>query len=214
VHVRPGTADVWAIGDTLLPPVHLPPEELCQDRPLRAVLDLGANIGLSMAHIAVLHPGARIVGVELDRDNARMAALNVASWDDRCEVLHGAAWHEDGTVQYSRQLGREMALAAAADEGDESAPAFSVAKLIERAAVDGRVDYMKMDIEGAEADVLRHGEAWAHRVRGISVEVHEPYTLDDCQSALESLGFQTRSDHRGTDATGGKPVVVGIRPPA
>ena len=40
------------------------------------------------------------------------------------------------------------------------------------------------------------GDAWTSRVRTIAVEVHEPYTVADCERDLRELGFETRVDPR------------------
>ena len=43
----------------------------------------------------------------------------------------------------------------------------------------------------------RHlGTGWAPRVRTITVEVHEPYTIAECERDLRALGFTTRADPR------------------
>src|SRR3954452_12438741 len=94
---RPGTTDAVSLRDTFRDRVHVPPPELEPDR-IRHIVDLGVNIGATMAHNAVLHPGARIVGVELDPRTAELARLNVAAWADRCQVLQGAVWVADGEV--------------------------------------------------------------------------------------------------------------------
>ncbi|MGH2876326.1 MAG: FkbM family methyltransferase, partial [Solirubrobacteraceae bacterium] len=53
------------------------------------------------------------------------------------------------------------------------------------------VDFVKMDIEGAEREVLRQETAWASKVRSIGVEVHPPYTVEQCEHDLRDLGFRT-----------------------
>jgi hypothetical protein len=58
------------------------------------------------------------------------------------------------------------------------------------------VDYAKMDIEGAEREVLRSGQSWAPRVRAIKVEIHPPYTAQACEDDLRALGFETQIEHR------------------
>jgi hypothetical protein len=62
---------------------------------------VGANIGLTMADMAVRFPRARLVGIELDADNVFLAKANLAPWRDRCEVVHAAAWTSDTEVFYA-----------------------------------------------------------------------------------------------------------------
>ena len=77
VLVRPSTSDVDTVWGTFAGAYHRPPAEALEHGP-RLVWDLGANIGLTMADLAERHPGARVVGVELDSENAALARLNVA----------------------------------------------------------------------------------------------------------------------------------------
>jgi FkbM family methyltransferase len=78
---------------------HLPSPEVHAPR---IIWDLGANIGLTVAHLAFRFPHARVLGVELDEENVALARRNVAPWADRCGVIHAAVWPSDGEVQYRR----------------------------------------------------------------------------------------------------------------
>jgi FkbM family methyltransferase len=169
---------------------HLPPAQV---RDPMSILDLGANIGLTVAHFAVIYPNARILGVELDEENAALAARNVAPWSPRVGIRHGAVWTHNGVVRYSARPGEEFGLriAGGGEERatDRSAPAFALAGLVEQlAGPAGRVDYVKMDVEGAEAELLA-APGWSERVGHIMVEVHEPYTVERCSADLRRLGF-------------------------
>lgn len=212
VAVRPCTADLWAI-EALLPPVHLPPEQIARQGVAR-IWDLGANIGLTMSHLALSCPDAEIVGVELDAENAALCRRNVAPWAARCRVIEAAVWERDGEIVYAGEDGGELGLAVAgdSDSGAEGlrAEALTLNSLLSES--DDPVDYVKMDIEGAERHVLRANTQWAERVRSIKVEVHPPYTVQDCQRDLEALGFQTSIDPLYRPEAGGMPPVVGVKP--
>jgi FkbM family methyltransferase len=202
---------VWALPDTFLPAEHLPPREL-EPTSVRTIWDLGANVGASMAHLAVLHPQARVLGVELDEQNAALCRRNIAPWSDRCELIVGAVWTADGEVPYRRD-GLD-ALSFRVEEGaasgaDGTVPAYSLDTLLARQG-GGTVDFVKMDVEGAEQAILREHTGWAEHVRAIKVEVHEPYTVEACVADLERLGFRAwpETAHRGTT---GKPPVIGVR---
>jgi FkbM family methyltransferase len=189
IALRPSTSDADTVWGTFARRYHLPPPELDG---IRTIWDLGANIGLTMADLAERHPGARVLGVELDADNADLARLNTAPWGERCEVVHAAVWPEDGEVRYERWAGGTASYRA--EGGPDRAPAVSLDTLLREHG--GPVDYLKVDVEGAERRLLRERAAWAHSVRCLKVEVHDPYTVEECERDLRALGFETEVDPR------------------
>jgi FkbM family methyltransferase len=177
---------------------------------VRRIWDLGSNIGMTVAHLAVLFPQARIQGVEMDADNAALCRRNTATWSDRCDILQAAVWPSEGEIHYVREVGNELSFRAEAGEGGGaaerlSAPSISLNTLAARDADELPIDLVKMDIEGAERQVLAESTDWAQRVRMIMVEVHEPYDLQACCAALERLGFDATVDTRHHAA------VLGVR---
>jgi len=198
IRCRSGLADLGVVYDTFVGRYHLPPEGLGA---VRTILDLGSNIGLTIAHLAALYPEARILGVELDAANAELAARNIAPFGDRCRVRHAAVWHEPGEVAYGGA--RESGYAIVTGEGPAvrtTVPAVTVGALIDELGVE-EVDYVKMDIEGAEKEVLAAAGSWLPRVRSIKVEVHPEkastlYTLGNCIDDLERHGLTCSLDTR------------------
>ena len=89
--IRPGTRDPACAHYTFVDQFHVPPGNFSLP-PNPVIWDLGANIGLTMAHLAFRFPCARIWGIELDAANAELARQNVRPWTDRCTVLTGAVW--------------------------------------------------------------------------------------------------------------------------
>lgn len=199
VLLRPSTSDVDTIWGTFAGAYHRPPPEAGEPG---LIWDLGANIGLTMADMAVRHPYARIVGVELDRENAELARRNLAPWAERCEVIEAAVWPRDGELRYRRLAGAtsgHYVVGAAQGEpeaGVMSARAISPSTLLAHCGPDVTVDYVKVDVEGAERELLAAGTEWAARIRTLTVEVHAPYTVAECESDLRTLGFATRVDRR------------------
>jgi len=207
VWVREGTADVDTVWDVFIHRYHLPPARV-QRRGVGLIWDLGANIGLTMADLAVEFPDARIVGVELDSANAALARRNVEPWDDRAQVIEAAVWPEDGETWYHRWPGATSGYYAhEPTPGEEPqgpvVPTLSLDTLLERTG--GPIQFVKMDIEGAEREVLGRNTDWASEVGCIKVEVHGDYTVDECARDLERLGFAARRDRRHGAA------VLGVR---
>lgn len=201
VLVRPGTSDLGTVWGTFARRYHLPPPEVEEPR---IIWDLGANIGLTMAHLVSLFPEARVVGVELDAENVALARQNFAAWADRCVIIHAAAWISDGEVHYRGWPGGTSNYQVTDVVEGIAVPAVSLATLLREYG--GPVDYLKVDVEGAERELLLDGTGWADEVRCIKVELHGDYSVDDCQADLRRLGYTTRPDTRHWAC------VIGLRP--
>ena len=190
---RPGTTDPKVLWDTFHHRYHLPPRGV---RPTGWILDLGANVGYTVAHFCWRYPKARVIAVEMDAENVAVCAQNIAGFQPRCELLHAAVWSADGEVRYGGDEAwslRVSALDADAASPAKSAPAMTLDNILDRFAVE-TVDYLKMDIEGAEAVVLREPGTWAQRVQAMKVEIHPPATTEECRRLLASYGFRCAND--------------------
>lgn len=188
IQVRPGTADVFPVDDTFGAGYHRSPWNL-PERPV--IVDLGANIGLTVLDYGLTYPEPTIVGVELDEHNARLARLNTAHVAS-ARIIHGGVAATEGIVTYDTADTNAYVISQA---GDRTAPAITVAGLLKQLG-GGDIDLLKMDIEGAEREVLADGAAWASSVRHILVETHPPYTSKECLRDLRRLGLDARVDQR------------------
>lgn len=195
VAIRPSTSDIDTLWGTFARRYHLPPAGIGEPR---LILDLGANIGLTMADFAVRYPHARVIGVELDDVNAALARRNIEPWADRCHVVNAAVWSVDGDAWYFPWPGGTATYRAVggSPEGATRVPAISLARIVREHTGGGAVDYMKVDVEGGEGELLLDGSDWAPYVRAIKIEVHAPYTPQACERDLRRLGFSTRIDRR------------------
>jgi FkbM family methyltransferase len=190
VAVRPGTTDLEVLWGTISGEFHLPPAGV---EP-RVVWDLGANVGLTMAHFLAVFPDARVVGVEPVPEAVALARRNVERWRDRATVVEAAVWYEDGELQLSVEAGDEWGAHVAAGEGSSGpVPARSLNTLL---ADEDAVDFLKMDVEGAEREILTRNTDWTRKVACIKVELHGDYTHEACIADLRRLGFEAEPDPR------------------
>jgi FkbM family methyltransferase len=200
LYVRAVGTDWETAHVSLMLRVHRPPPELTR---VTTILDLGANIGATVADLAASYPEATVLGIELDADNVALARRNVARWGDRASVVHGAVWASDGEIAYGGDRGEwAYRVVPAMDDRTEApaiatVPAFSLTTLIDRLAPGGTVDYVKMDVEGAERFLLDADDGWSRRVRCLQVEVHLPLDVATCRDKLEALGFRAVPDPDG-----------------
>lgn len=192
--IRPGTTDgsvVWSIlsGSTHLPLATSP----------ALVWDLGANIGVAAADIQTRYPAARVVAVEPEPTNARLARLNAPG----CEVIEAAAWTATQRLRFDAVPRRESG-GKVSEHGGLEVDGISLDDL---AARTGFPDFVKMDVEGAERLLLQGPCHWSSRVREIRVECHGSYTPTDCKGDLEQLGFAAHIRPERLART----TVVGVR---
>jgi FkbM family methyltransferase len=188
VRCRPNTTDIQVFDDVFRRMYHLPPADI--GSPNR-ILDLGCNIGLTVVHFATVFPQARILGVELDKSNFDLCLGNIRPYSQRCSVVLGAVWNQsdielayEGTEHWGFRISND-------NIQDRRARTFTIDRLLDSMQWDS-ADFVKMDIEGAEQLILSSPASWAERVYCLKVEIHYPYTVDQCSSDLSRLGYRTK----------------------
>jgi FkbM family methyltransferase len=161
------------------------------------VVDVGSNIGLSILYFKHLYPDARIVGFEPDRETYEVLAENMRM--NRCGdvVLFNTAisdsvgsvtlYHDTGTPGSPRQSTRKERLNAEVGIEVPSAPLSDY--LAEP------VDYLKLDVEGAEGVVLSDLERSSklQLVRKMTVEYHHHLHGED-DGLADVLAMLQRND--------------------
>lgn len=187
---RPGASDKHALEDLLFLQVYLPPP---LKHPPRTIVDLGANVGYTLAHFAHLFPEARIVGLELDAGNHALAVENTAKWRDRVTVLNAAIWSSDGEVSFGGRDENEFHVVETGSGSGRRVRSLTMPTLMKEAGLD-TVDYVKMDIEGGETELLLNGDtSWLDKVGAMKIELHD-VDHRDFERALKARGFRCYED--------------------
>lgn len=166
-------------------------------RPDPLIIDCGANVGISVMHQRWRHPQARIVAFEPDEDVFACLERNLANNGIAGVECHRqAVWvHGDGV-----SFGRE-----GADGGSilraTSATRVPSVRLRDVLLAHGDVDLLKIDIEGAETEVLLDCGDALGRVERILVEYHSfrdrPQRLHELLALLSAQGFRYYLRHVG-----------------
>jgi len=193
IFCRPGTTDNYVLWDTFVKQYHLPPIKLRSDC---IIVDLGSNVGYTVVHFAYLYPKAKILAVEMDKDNLQFAVRNIHSFKSRCELIHAAIWSSNGQITYGgdEEWGfRILDKNSDCHSTDRKAPARSLDSIFSEYNLN-RVDYLKMDIEGAEDRVFQGSLDWMDRVKSMKIEIHPPASIEACRNILDYHGFKCKND--------------------
>lgn len=149
------------------------------------ILDLGANIGLSVLYFKELFPDSEVTAYEADPAIFRYLEDNVRSHGLRgVELVQGAVWHENGVLDFHCEGSDGGRIAQGRAPGTVAVPAFDVRTILQS----GEFDVLKIDIEGAEASVLPACRGLLGRFRYVFVEFHStPGTPQQLHAVLDVL---------------------------
>ena len=167
------------------------------------ILDCGSHIGLSVAWFKRRFPRARIVAFEPDPRTFELLRANVAANDFEGVELHNVAVStRRGTARFYGEfdVAAPMASAHSLEEawGTQRSDRWIEVETVPLADyITGPVDYLKLDIEGAETAVLPSIASRLHLVRAIGLEFHGtgPRAAED---EARVLGVLERSGFRAT----------------
>lgn len=162
-------------------------------RPMR-VIDCGANVGVSVAYWKRLDPGARVTAIE--PDPAIFAALV-----ENCrrlghadvDTIEAAAWTSAGSARFWCEGGDSGRLVDAGGAADgEAQRAVRTIRLRDR--LNEPIDLLKLDVEGAEPEILADCADRLGEVDHLFVEVHafagKPQPLADVLAILKAANYR------------------------
>ena len=141
-----------------------------------------------------LYPASRIVAFEPDPAIYGMLCRNLNAWGySDVETYGSGLWSSDGTVEFWAEGADAGRVARTEAEGTTRIRTVRLSSYITEA-----VDMLKLDIEGAELDVLTECSHRLHLVRHLYVGYHsfkgQPQRLDALFACLSAAGFRLYID--------------------
>jgi FkbM family methyltransferase len=160
----------------------------CTEQP--RILDLGANIGLSVLFFKSIYPASHITAFEPDPYIYRYLTYNISSnkYND-VELINKAAWNENAVLEFHPDKA-DSGRIAQGSPGHIQVNAIDIAGYLRN----HHVDFLKMDIEGAEEVVLPACKEYLGSINYLFVEYHsqvgKKQTLDDIIHVMTESGFR------------------------
>lgn len=147
-------------------------EQLLEDYHQPTVVDLGANIGTFPLFVFNMCRGAIIHSVEASADVYCMLESNCrANPSLNWHTYQAAVWSSSGQVRFQTNK-QASTQGAVSQNGNEVVTTVTLAQLLNNHVQGGQIDLLKMDIEGAEEEVLCASEPLLSQVEQIVVQIH------------------------------------------
>lgn len=164
------------------------------------VIDVGAHLGV-FTRFALEHGAGRVVAFEPEATN--LACLDKTFADeieaDRVVVVAAAAWHSRTTLKFKEPKatntgeGRVSDVAELAGYDVVEVPAVTIDEVVDELGLE-RVDFIKMDIEGAERHALAGAKGTLDRF-GPRMALCV-YHKEDDREVLAKIALEARPSYR------------------
>ncbi|MFC4230775.1 FkbM family methyltransferase [Parasediminibacterium paludis] len=131
------------------------------------IIDCGANIGMSIIYMKKLYPKAEIVAFEPDETNFGLLQKNITSFNySNVSLFKEAVWKENTTLLFSN----ESSMGSKIDKNGINSITVKAVRL--KNYLNRRIDFLKIDIEGAEYEVLKDISNELQNVENMFLEYH------------------------------------------
>jgi FkbM family methyltransferase len=147
-----------------------------------ALLDLGANIGMTSVWLAKNYAFTQVIAVEPDPNNAALVRQNLELNGIASQVLEAAIGPKEAQARFEFS---EFSNLGRMSEGGALVQMITVDSIIEKLAV-GRFALVKIDIEGSEQELFDGPTDWLGHTEAIIIEFHP--TLVDYPRLTKLVG--------------------------
>ncbi len=133
------------------------------------IIDCGANIGISVLYLKNRFPDSTLIAFEPDKQNFEILNLNIKSFNFKnVEIRNEAVWIEDTYLNFSN----ESSMSSKISNETNSVNNVNVKAIRLKDIINQKIDFLKIDIEGAEYEVLMDMQDKLYLVQNMFVEYH------------------------------------------
>ncbi len=157
------------------------------------IIDCGSNIGLSIIYFKNLYPQSKILAFEADPSVFEVLQSNILSFGlENITLINKAVWSSETFLKFTIEGADAGRVARDIDREKEEKIEVPTARL--RNYLNQTVDFLKLDIEGAEIDVILDCSDQLQNVENLFVEYHsfvgEEQRLDELLCVLRKSKFR------------------------
>ncbi|WP_312076114.1 FkbM family methyltransferase [Chryseobacterium sp.] len=152
----------------------------------KVIVDLGAHIGCTTINFHLSYPEAKIYSVEAAKTNFSLLDLNTFHLPN-VKIFNFAVFSEDGFINFEDNA--KLSYNTKIGESGETIKALTMQSFMTENNIKN-IELLKMDIEGAEFEVLTKNNQWLHYVENIILELHPPYQIEQLEEDMLLFGFK------------------------
>jgi len=140
-------------------------------QPAPLIIDCGANIGISTIYFKQLYPQSRVIAFEPDAAIYAYLEKNVAAMQAQgVTLVNKGVWSEDKELEFLSEGADSGKVASGHEKTEGKTTRIKVERL--STYINEKVAFLKIDIEGAELEVLKEIEHKLPLVENIFIEYH------------------------------------------
>ncbi|OGP87977.1 MAG: hypothetical protein A2156_01745 [Deltaproteobacteria bacterium RBG_16_48_10] len=183
IAIRAGKSDVATVINNIIREEYGAIAPACKIP--KYMVDAGAFIGDTAAFFLTRYKELKVISLEPNDDNFRMAKANLKPYGKRVILLQKALWGTDKRMGFvGDQTGGQVS------EAGDGVECISLPTLMHRYCMP-KLDILKMDVEGAEKDVFQsNAGGWLSLVDLIIIEIHGNENLRVIARVLQKNRFE------------------------
>ena len=195
VHLRINSSDILVFNQIFLNEEYKYVVDLIAKNKIevKAIVDLGSNIGLSALYFRRHFPNSLIVCVEPDKDNFEILEQNtLINKVSNFTLINAGIWHTNTDLSINRDFRDRKSWSITLDENHDDSlqnsniKGITIDHLIDQQKID-KIDFLKIDVEGAERylfDVSIASLNFLNNLKVLAIELHEEFIKEDDFNAL------------------------------
>ncbi|MCS6882531.1 MAG: FkbM family methyltransferase [Oscillochloridaceae bacterium] len=184
IYFRPGTTDVGELVDNLIRHQYGRIDRFIEPE---LIIDAGGYIGDVSIYFLNRFKNCTVKALEPNPANFAIAKQNLQPYSDRVKLLQKGLWNKEMTLYLSGSFSGASVINA--DTQGVEIECTTISNLLQSSGAVA-LDILKIDIEGAELEVLLNGSEWLPRTRLIIAEFHGEYIRKSCIDQLKMHGFR------------------------
>jgi len=140
------------------------------------IIDCGAYIGTSILYFKTNYPNAKILAFEPDNINLKLLNKNLSNWNFKnVEIQDKAVWINNDILLFKTDGNMASKIIGPNKNKSNSNSLIETKSIRLKDLLDVKTDFLKLDIEGAEYEVIKDCSEKLGNVQNLFIEYHGNY---------------------------------------